>query len=78
MQTVEEFVTELLGLPMNAYISVGNNPIDDIEISIEHWDGSGDEERFDFISLNNIISERGVANEKTQNIRMHGFSLNNI
>lgn len=58
MQTVEEFVTELLGLPMNAYIAVGNNPLNDIEISIEHWDDSGDEEGFDFISLNNIISEK--------------------
>ena len=54
MQTVEEFVTELLGLPMNAYIAVGSNPLNDIEISIEHWDGSGDKEGFDFISLNNI------------------------
>ena len=56
MQTVEEFVTELLGLPMNAYIAVGNNPLDDIEISIEHWDGSEDE--FDFISLNKPFKER--------------------
>lgn len=51
MQTVEELTTELLKLPMNAYITIGSNPFDDIEISIRHFDSDKEEEGFDFISL---------------------------
>lgn len=51
MQTVQELVTELLTLPMNAYIAVGPNPYWDIEISIKHFESDKTTEEFDYISL---------------------------
>lgn len=51
MTTVEDLVNELLKCPMCAYIAVGCNLFDDIEISIRHFESDKIIEEFDYISL---------------------------